>query len=301
MCGPLSAAAQPADDPAAEPPDQPPEPDRSAEDSLGQGSLFDRPARRYGLFSGDFTRAEPTPWTIAFEPKLWYAAPGGDLEIGDGGLTDLGELNIDSPALSPKGEFHLRRGRWTVSLGGSVVETSGGFTATSPLEFGGLLIDTGERARGRITIDSAEAVLGYRLWEHASRPGMDGRPGFFGRFDLTGGLRFYDVGFSVERLTGPPGLAEAGIVAVHPIVGARIGFEFGDRSFVEADVNVGGLPEIGDVRSSSVSVQVSLGYRPIDPVSIQVGYRLRTSVLEEDADEYDGAIAGLFAGFVFRH
>lgn len=279
-----------------------------------QGAATADPASNGGLapkISPDFS--------VRIEPMLWYVAPTGDLKLpvrsgtGPGGFTTEGntlkvdDLNIDEPRLRPAGRIAIISGDWMVSFWGfdysaSVDRTSPGTTG----RIGAVALTPADQANVSFDFASYELTLGYRAYSHdfakdSQKPedAVDVALSLF----VVGGVRLYDTSIRVERVTGTFASAEAEHSFIEPILGVRTELDITRAFSIQVQATGGTLP-LDDTSSYSFDIAASFHYRPIDWADVFIGYRLLYVSLEDgenlDKFEYNGALAGLFAGFTIR-
>lgn len=248
-----------------------------------------------------FDPDSPHSWAWEVEPTAWYVAPGGEVEIGSAGMIDVGDLNVDSPGFAPQLEAHGRVGYATLSFRGSLIDASGLTELAAPVAFGTQTFGAGATVDTDFSLNTADLRLGWRLHEYRPERPEGRRSRVAARLEAIGGVRLYDFDLEVTGVGATTGAADLSITTAQPLAGLRYAIEIDDAFRVKGEVTVGGLPEINGVSSRSTDIMVALGYRPVHNVGAQIGYRLRTTSLESDDGEYDGAVAGLFAGLVIRH
>jgi hypothetical protein len=242
-------------------------------------------------------------WTIRFEPSAWYAAPSGDLRFpGEPAGTPetlVADLNLDSPRLSPFGEFHIRASdRWRFTLSafafqaedrGAIVERDG-FLGTVPLA-------AGDPVESSLTFASGEAAAAWRIPYEIGRQFQD----FEGRIELIGGTRFTHFDLDVAAPAG--GLNQEHFF-LEPIAGAKLNMDITERFSVDLQTTFG-FWGAGEKSSFSWDIVVGFMYFPIENVGVQVGFRQYFVSLqdgdEEDKFQYTGALAGLYGGISIRY
>jgi hypothetical protein len=265
---------------------------------------------------------EPSPdpeWSVQVEPSFWYVTPSGDVTLpassGTGGFTTpgdsvpVGRLNLDSPRFEPAGEIHLSGGRWRMTFSGATFSLErDGAIADSSFRLGSVEVSPGDPMDVKMDFTTVELTGGYLIWgrvfssgAHTQQPQKAVKS--LARVYLMGGGRFYDVGFDFARTTAVQATAEADEFFGEPIVGVRAEVELARDFTLDVQVTGGGLPA-GDSTSYSVDVQAGFLWRPHPNVGVQIGYRQLAYWLSdgegEDEFEYDGRLAGLFAGLVIR-
>jgi len=246
----------------------------------------------------------PADWRIQVNPRVWYVSPSGKIRLPSsttpGARIRVEDLNIDTPLASPAGELTLQFDSWRIALSGFNygIERSASFPAAT--QFGDVNIAPGGSLGTNFDFTSIQAQLGYRVYDHdfGAADGWPDRTVL--RLDLVAGGRFYDLDIdassagttqTVERTFGE---AFAGAHAELQIV----------RDFsIDLDLTAGGY---GDSSNSvfSLDVAVAFSWRFRDALALQIGWRQLAYDLtsgEGAAEfEYEGRMAGLFAGLVIR-
>lgn len=253
-------------------------------------------SRELGFFAGNDVRMPVDQPTVQIEPFVWYVSPGGSVGIGGSPLVETQDLSIDDPRLGPGIEAHLRRGPWRLSLLGALTSQHGGNVAEEPLAFGGLSVAAGETIVTEIDLDVYGIMGAYRVWGYAAEPDSKGVPLFESSLDLVAGVRLYDYGLTVERITGAPGRASGDMQHAEPVVGAKWSIEFANQFSIDLATNFGYLPEVSGQSSNSLDITAGFRYAPTPLVAAQIGYRLLVFDLESDDVEAEGALAGLYGG-----
>lgn len=268
----------------------------------------------------DILSPDPS-WTVQIEPSFWYVSPSGKVKLpvssgtGPGGFTSAGDaveldrLNIASPRFEPSGEIHFSSKRWRVTFSGADYSISRDDTvADSSFRLGSVVVDPGDTLDAKFHLTTVELTAGYRVWgrvfsspEHTQRP--ENAIESLARLYVIGGVRVYDVGFDVARTSGAYASADADEFFGEPIVGVRIEADLAKDFTLDVQATAGGLPT-GDTSSYSVDIQAGFQWRPHPNVGIQIGYRQLAYWLTDGTDEdefnYDGRLAGLFAGLAIR-
>lgn len=246
----------------------------------------------------------PADWRVQVNPRVWYVSPSGKIRLPSsttpGAQIRVEDLNIDTPLASPAGELTLQFDSWRIALSGFNygIERSASFPAAT--QFGDVNIAPGGSLGTNFDFTSIQAQLGYRVYDHdfGAPDGWPDRTVL--RLDLVAGARFYDLDIdassagttqTVERTFGE---AFAGAHAELQIV----------RDFsIDLDLTAGGY---GDSSNSvfSLDVAVAFSWRFKDALALQIGWRQLAYDLtsgEGAAEfEYEGRMAGLFAGLVIR-
>jgi hypothetical protein len=263
----------------------------------------------------------PDPkWTVQVEASAWYVAPSGDVKLpassgtggsgsAEGDSVAMERLNLDSTRLMPTGEVHMSGGRWRGTFSGAAYTIDReGSIADSAFRIGSVDVVAGDPLDVSFDLTTVELSAGYRVWGRVfSAEELTQKPEnaieTLARVYVIGGARFYDVGFAFARATADRATAEADQFFGEPIIGARVEVEVARDFTMDFQLSGGGLP-LGDKTSYSVDIQAGFMWRPNPHIGIQIGYRQLAYWLsdgeDEDAFEYDGRLAGLFAGVVLR-
>lgn len=286
LVAPWALAQQP--QPPAAPPGAPsPEPAKSEKD------LDDALAE---------TRAK---WVVQFEPTVWYVGPGGHVTLpgSPAGAPEvfLGDLNLDSPRVSPAGTLRFFTNDWTFSVSGEgTSQEDRGFTAPVAEQIGGLTLLPGDRASSSLDFKSFEATAALQLDLPRHLGGQPGGP-FAARLDLLGGARVYDVGFDI---TGPGGTASGGGFFAHPIIGAKLTMDVVRKFSIELQVDGGAFFDGRDRQVWSYDIIAGFLWRPTENVALRIGYRDLAFDLRKGPEgnrfDWQGALQGLSAGINIR-
>lgn len=249
-------------------------------------------------------RAE-AKWQISAEPSIWYVAPSGDLRLPQTGAGAIKatpvmvrELNNDSPRVSPFAEVNLTKGRSGITLRGFAFAASGrAYRSNITGTIGDIDFNAGDRLASSLDFASFEAEYHYRFEWTTSDP-TKLRPSI----DLVGGARLYWVDWKVEQIA-PAGIASsADELFAEPFIGFKGRVDFGEKFTIDLQNTFGYSPL--DQSVASWDVMVGFQWRPLHNLGVQIGYRqllFRMDTGDGAADfEYDGALAGLYAGLVFK-
>lgn len=269
----------------------------------------------------DLGRLIDPEWTLQLEPSFWYVSPSGKVKLpvssgtGPGGFTTAGDsvrverLNLDTPRFEPAGEAHLSGGRWRFTFSGSHFSLDRENTpADEAFRIGSVVVAPGDPLDVSFEITSVDVTVGYRVWgrDFCAQVFTECPPNATDsllRLYVIGGARFTDVSFEVARDTAVRAAAGADQLFGEPILGARAEVELAEQFTLDLQLTGGGLPA-GDTSSYSVDVMAGFHWRPHPNIGVQIGYRQLAYWLsdgdDEDEFEYNGRLAGLFAGVVFR-
>lgn len=263
-------------------------------------------------------------WTVRLEPKVWFVAPSGTLKLpissgdGPGSVTTAGDdvelerLNLDSPRLEPAGDIHLASGRWLFGFSGATFSLDRDrTTADETFRLGAVSVAPGDSLRVAMEFTTAEVLGGYRVYSRdfaaESELPENAYDAVLGVY-VVGGARFYDLGIEVRRAGGAgPFQADVDQFFAEPIAGLRFELDFAREFSMVVQTTAGGFAD-SDRSSISFDVQAGFQWRFWDGrAGLQIGYRQLLFVLTDGSDgpaaeefEYDGRMAGLFAGLQVR-
>mgnify|MGYP005847426119 CR=1 FL=1 len=249
-------------------------------------------------------------WTIRFEPAIWFVGASGDLRLpgteasGNGQKLDVGDLNLDSPRVSPFGELHLKRGPWRISLSAFVFSTGGrDFEAEGPGQLGPIAYDAGDLLDLSMDYATFAARGGYEFLTAERGTADDGGVQVRSRLVGFAGARFHDVDFDASLQVPGGASVSADRLFAEPIVGLRWELDIHERFTIDV---VGAVGAFGWGEQSSWSADIIVGFtwRPIENFGVQVGYRQLVIGLKDgdfpEQFEWRGGLAGLYAGAVLR-
>ena len=267
----------------------------------------------------------PPSWTVQVEPWVWWVSPSGKVRLpatsgsggsGGGGFPDSGDkvrvedLNLDTPRLSPAGRLHANAENFRFTFTGGIDQVSRDRTiADSAFRLGSVAVAPGDALNVDFHLAAFETTLGYQVWgrdfaDRSSEPASAVQTDL--RLYAFGGARFTDFSLDVKRLSGAPGAAGADEFYVEPIVGLRLEAELGGAFSIGVEVS-GGYYADSDRSIWSIDVAAAFTWRPCPNVGIQIGWRQLAESLTDGDDgaeterfEYDGRLAGVFAGVMIR-
>ena len=244
-------------------------PDSAQEPSAGDAPLFNE--------------TQPRPWTIQFEPSVWYAALGGDLRLRNGRRINMDDRAADDPQASPAGELHIRADDLTFTLSGFGFRVDDRAGPPGELE-------------SEIRLASFDATLGFKVWDWRPRIENDTPSNVLLCLNVYAGARFFhmDVRETIDAVR-----TDADGAWVHPLVGAKLEMELTRRFSADLALDAGAIP-FGSRESYSVSVMVGFQWRPHDNVGVQIGFRQMFFNLEDNDIDFDGSLGGLIGSVVVR-
>lgn len=254
---------------------------------------------------------DPT-WKVSIEPIVWYMAPSGDLKLPASGAAtpsnkvDIADLDLDNPRLSPAGSFRIASGRWTFAFFGAAYDTDHTNTVNQSFQLGSLSFAPGDQAKTEMTLGFYEVTAGCRIFDYdwranSTHPETAEQALFV--LSLYGGVLMQDVDIMVQQLgTQFPDSTYSNLF-VQPIIGLDFHFAFADQFAIDLRLSGGGLP-LDDESSASVDIAVAFTWQATDHIGLQIGWRQIAYWLSDgdgqDEFEYNGAVAGLFAGVTLR-
>lgn len=252
----------------------------------------------------------PTRWTLSAEPGLWYAAPGGTIRLptNGGAAADLklGDLNLDSPRLSPFAEVNLTRDRWGVSVRAFSFGTSDRTSAPPvSLRIGDVVTSPNEPLRASLDLASLELEGRYRFFRNQIQPMERGgyRVGVWA--EAVAGVRIFETDLRVERVNpigGSPSTAGGDEYFVQPLIGLKTGLIISERITLDVCNTFGLMP--GGRESFMWDIIAGVQWHVFEHVSVQIGYRqlLYRTMTDDGPERFEnnGAIAGINVGVVIR-
>lgn len=225
-------------------------------------------------------------WRASAELSLWRPAVQDDIAISGGGTIRFQDANLDEAEIAPFARASFTNDDWTIELAGFVFEADSGGAQATAFQLGSVTVPAG---------DSYDAEADYAaFWALATKrvatTDLDG--GATLSLDVGGGARVSDM--RVEIASG--GASDSGdSLWIEALAAARVNIdlpgEVGFQIFSEAG---------GGLDSFTWSIGSRLDWRPNGWLGAHVGYRFISTNLDDDGFEYEGAIAGLFAGLTLE-
>ncbi|MBK7406386.1 MAG: hypothetical protein IPJ41_17740 [Phycisphaerales bacterium] len=252
------------------------------------------------------------PWTLKFEPAAWYLAVNGNIRLpgatgaGNGETYTAGDLNLDSPRLSPFGELQIRRGDWRISIEGLGFSTDDrGAVMGGGGQIGGATFATGDTLRSSMDLVtfSVDGAYAFHRFEGGELAG--GGSKVRSTLLALGGVRALDVSIDTQVLSSGSvsGTAGGDAMQAHPYGGLRWELDLWEKFTVDLVGAVGGL-DMGDNESWSADIWVGFQWNPTPYLGAQVGYRQLLMGVERGAAPgefaWQGGIAGVYAGVTLR-
>lgn len=239
-------------------------------------------------------------WTLRFIPRIWFVAPSGNVELPSGGAgqqLELNDLNLDNTRIAPLGQIDFRSQKWLVTMSGMHTKVNGlGAAGPGGFQLGNTPVAAGQTFSSSFEYTTLQGGIGYQLFaynlvDQTYEDKGDTRI----RFYAIGGARLHDIQVSIER----PGVAgtrsDQSHTAFEVMAAARTEIVIVNNFTIDLDMSISGLD-----RSSTFDISVAFGYRPIENISAQIGYRNFHTKITSDSGpgefRYKGSLAGLFAG-----
>ena len=230
---------------------------------------------------------DPAPrWSASAELTLWRPAFQDDLALPGAPALLAEDVNLDEPELTPALTATLTDGDWRVEVGGFIFGTDTARSAPAAFTLGGVSVAAGAPFTAELDYGALEVLVTRRVW---SRPLSDQ---ISLALDAGGGLRASDL--SVDIASG--GASDSGDQAwVDALAAARLAVELPREFDFDIHAEAG-----GGLNSFTASIGTSLRWQPEPWLGAQFGYRFIATNLDDDGFEYEGAIAGLYAGLTFE-
>ena len=254
------------------------------------------------------------PWTIDFEPAIWFTAPNGNIRLAGNSTTGNGQaftakdLNLDSTRISPFGEIQARRGKWRLALRGfNFGLNNQGVQVGSAGQIGSASFQPGDTLSSSMDLLSLSADVGYEI-STTSRGFLDsGAPKYKLSVILLGGIRSIDTSFRSEVFrpgtSTPIATTQSDALHAHPYGGVRLEMELFEDFTIDLLSTLGGLT-IGDTESWSSDILVGFQWNPTPHFGAQIGYRQLLMGIEQNNAptefSWQGGMAGLYGGTVIR-
>jgi len=245
-------------------------------------------------------------WTIEVNPRLWWVSPSGDLQLpgSTAPKVRIETLDLDTPEFTPAGSLAIHADRFRFSFFGSSYSRDARFNAGSAFQLGTLNVSAGDDVRSMFDLGIYELTLGYRFYRRGfaiARLNPADCAHLLLDLYVVGGARMYDLDIEVER----PGVATTGTdqFFIEPIAGLRSELAITHDFAINLQLDGGGFGD-SDRSSFSFNISIDFQWRPISWLGVQIGWR-QTLYSFSDGEgastfEYDGAMAGLFAGLSLR-
>jgi hypothetical protein len=223
----------------------------------------------------DSAAIAPSALKLDVNMRAWYVAPSGDLQFPGAGRDELTleSLNADS---------------WMVSLSGFGFSSERSATSTFTASVGPLAIAPGDRLTTSLEFQSAQALLGYRLFAQSAPDWL--------RLRALAGLTVHSIDASIASGAVT---VQADQLALEVTGGAMVSVNF----IPELDADLW-LTAGGGADSLSFDLATAFTYRPLPWLNIHAGYRFMAVNIEDGSGtqrfRWDGSLAGLFFGLGVR-
>ncbi len=249
------------------------------------------------------------PWTIRIDPTVWWVSPAGDLTLPASGMTGgdsvrLSNLNLDTPEFTPAGSVAINAADFRFSFFGAGYSRDADAVASSDFQIGDASFAAGDAFESNFEFNLFDLTAGYRFYSHDWRNcSVDKEKCVDVVLDLYGlaGGRLYDMNIGVNA-PGDTG-NDTDQFFGDLIAGVRAEVTFLHNLNLNVQLTAGGMGD-SDRSSFSIDIQISGEWRPWENVGIQIGWR-HLDFTMEDGDgagkfEFDGSLAGVYAGVVIR-
>ncbi len=246
-------------------------------------------------------------WTIHAEPIAWWVSPSGKIKLPGAGASDrvfVSDLNLDTPRVSPAGELQIRADRFSFNFSASAFSLErDDTTADDAFTIGDVGVTPGDALDVDFDFATYQFTVGYRF-DPIDLTGRSDDPASaldaVLAIELLAGARATDIGLDVRSGSSA---SSADQIWLEPIIGARVDLRVLEQLSVDLGVSAGGF-STGDASSASLDIDVAFRYHPTDNVGVEFGWRQLGFALSDgsgDAEfEYDGRMAGVYAGVVIR-
>lgn len=257
---------------------------------------------------------QPARLSLRVDAMAWYMGPGGDLDmpstdaLGDPDPFTISGLGFDTPRFTAAPEFHIMwDDQWRVTLRGYYFSDDHDAVVDEDGRIGRVGFQAGDSLHSAFTFGSYEAEVGYKWFDFAQRHAKALDSNFLGTVEVVGGVRAFQVGWSVDRTTGTPMPGDASQQVdesfAQLLAGVRLKERFGQTAGLDAQINIAMLP-MGDGSNVSGDVIVGGWWYPWPNVGVQIGYRaayfsLGTGTGAEQFD-FTGWNQGLQIGLVME-
>lgn len=243
--------------------------------------------------------ADESSLELQVRARAFYLAPGGRIIFpathGTSKDVDVEMLNLDGARLAPGFEIDVSTKQWHF-LGNYTEFENSDRWALSPTtrRIGDVDVAKGDEIVSSLRFNWGQFQVGRTIIEH--------EVGNNAKLHLTAGIgaRYYDMSMSMNRLAG--GRAHADPTFVEPVAAGELRFTYREAYGVRLAFDAGYSDWSGKTTSSwGVTFESSASVN--DVLSAQIGYRILTFELDEGSGsslfEYNGSLAGLYAGLSF--
>ncbi|MGE3106987.1 MAG: hypothetical protein AB7G11_13290 [Phycisphaerales bacterium] len=250
-------------------------------------------------------RSVVSDWTVEINPRLWWVSPSGDIRFpGGSSKVDVEELNLDTPEFTPAGSIAINAGDFRFQFLGASYSRDAEFFVAAPLAVGSISLLPSAESSASIDFGIYDVSIAYRVLQRDfkthSGPSQENADFVLDLYAL-GGARLYDLNIDVSQ-TGT-GSASVDEFFIEPIIGVRSELAIIRDFTVNLQLDGGGFGD-SDRSSFSFNISVDFQWRPVPWFAAQIGWRQVVYSFADGQDlskfEYEGGMAGLFAGVVFR-
>jgi len=225
-------------------------------------------------------------WSASAELTLWRPAFQDDIALPGAPALLAEDLNLDEPELTPALAVTLTDGDWRVEVGGFIFGTDTSRSAPDAFTLGGVSVPAGAPYSAELDYGALEILVTRRVWSRTLSDEISLA------LDAGGGLRASDL--SVDIASG--GAADSGDQTwVDALAAARLAVELPRDFDFDIHAEAG-----GGLNSFTASIGTSIRWQPEPWIGAQLGYRFIATSIDDDGFEYEGAIAGLYAGLSFE-
>lgn len=245
-------------------------------------------------------QADPA-YTVSIDSRAWFPALQGNLTMPGGTEYEVESVDIDEVEPTPAFATTFHADSWSITLDGFINNLDTTAPAEEPFLLAGDTVSAGDPVHTDLSFSAFEATFRHDLYDLPLHEGIDehGDPIPSDKIDVSldalGGARLYSL--NIDQRVRRPGGASASFDGLWADAFAGFGLEFRlfDRASVLFNTSVGGGPS-----SFSWNIENTVVIDATPNISGQVGFRHMSVAYEEDDFEFNGAIAGLFAGLVIR-
>jgi hypothetical protein len=229
---------------------------------------------------------ESREWQASASLSLWRPALQDDLTLPGGPAIKFEDPNLDEAELAPLLEARFWNEKWAIDVGGFLFEADSSSQSAAGFQLGAVAVASGAAYSAEADYGAFWAILSRCVAEEPLE-GPEETRGLL-RLDLGAGVRVSDM--SVEIASGASrDVGDA--LWVEALAVARLGVDL--PAGVDFDIH----GEIGGGADSSTwGIGTRLTWSPEPWWGAHVGYRFISTDLDDDGFEYEGALAGLYAG-----
>jgi hypothetical protein len=215
----------------------------------------------------------------------------------------LERLNLDNPRFTPAGAVTISADRWRFSFDGASYSENVHTTADSSFTLGDVTAAPGDALRTALDYSSFEITGGYRFLSYEFK-GLTNTPETVPDVVLNlygiAGVRLTDIKFDIEKGAVS---SSSDQFFVEAIGGARAELQVIHGFSMNLQLTGGGYAD-SDRYATSFDVAVSFGWRPVNNVGVEIGWRQVLHDMKDGSGNgeftYNGAMAGLFTSILIR-